>query len=233
MKWSFVIQQKLKTALLLSAVMLMIILGTLISSRNMRGLDKSFASIYKDRLVPATTITYLTENLYGKRLSLEKFLLSDDLKTCDQLSLQLLAYDNNIDSLINAFEKTYLVDEEAKSLATFKNHVAEYVLMEKKILNFHESGAAETGRKIFEGEAAKTFQNTINNLNELTSMQSRIGKELMKESQSEMASVGMISFLQIALAIVVGLIILIFIQNSKIINQPKIHSEGGSFFNPN
>jgi hypothetical protein len=233
MKWSFVIQQKLKTALLLSGIMLMIISGTLISSNNMRGIDKSFSSIYQDRLIPTTTIIYLTENLYSKRLSLEKFLLSNDLKTAEHITAQLLSHNDNIDSLIHAFEKTYLVNQEIKSLAAFKNRVTEYVLLEKMILSFYTSGNPEAGKKLFEGAGAITFQSTIHNLNELTSIQSDIGKELVTESKGNIASVGMISFLQISLAIIIGLVILVFIQSSKIINKPKIHSEGGSFFNPN
>ncbi|MCE7040958.1 MCP four helix bundle domain-containing protein [Dyadobacter sp. CY312] len=233
MKWSFVIRQKLKAALLLSGIMAFIILGSLIARNSMEGIDKSFSSIYQDRLIPATTIIYLTENLYGKRLSLEKFLLSDDQRTSHEISSGLSLYDSRIDSLISAFEKTYLVDQEAKSLAAFKNRVEEYVLLEKMILNLHASGHVDAGKKLFEGAGANTFQSTINNLNELTSIQSNIGQELVKESKSDMASFGLISFLQIALAIIIGLIVLVLIQNSKIINKPKIRQDEGSYFNLN
>ena len=233
MKWSFVIRQKLKAALLLSGIMAFIILGSLISQSSMKGIDKSFSSIYQDRLIPATTIIYLTENLYGKRLSLEKFLLSDDLRTSHEISSGLRLHDSHIDSLISAFEKTYLVDQEAKSLAAFKNRVEEYVLLEKMILNLHASGHVDAGKKLFEGAGASTFQSTISNLNELTSIQSNVGQELMKESKSDMASFGLISFLQIALAIIIGLIVLVLIQNSKIINKPKIRQDEGSYFNLN
>jgi hypothetical protein len=233
MKWSFVIRQKLKAALLLSGIMAFIILGSLISRNSMEGIDKSFSSIYQDRLIPATTIIYLTENLYGKRLSLEKFLLSDDLRTSHEISSGLSLHDSHIDSLISAFEKTYLVDQEAKSLAAFKNRVEEYVLLEKMILNLHASGHVDAGKKLFEGAGASTFQSTINNLNELTSIQSNIGQELVKESKSDMASFGLISLLQIALAIIIGLIVLVLIQNSKIINKPKIRQDEGSYFNLN
>jgi hypothetical protein len=233
MKWSFVIQQKLKAAILLGSIMLFIILGSLISRNSMQGIDKSFSSIYQDRLIPATTIIYLTENLYGKRLSLEKFLLSNDVRTSNEISTGLSIHDGHIDSLISAFEKTYLVDQEAKSLAAFKNRVEEYVLLEKMILNLYTSGHVDAGKNLFEGAGASVFQSTINNLNELTSIQSNIGQELMKESKSEMASFGLISFLQIAMAVVIGLIILVLIQNSSIINKPKVRQNKESYFNLN
>jgi len=233
MKWSFVIQQKLKAALLLGGVMIVIILGTLVSRRNIDGIDKSFSSIYQDRLIPATTIIYLTENLYGKRLALEQFLLSQDLNDSRKIARLLARHDKSIDSLIRAFEKTYLVDQEAKSLSAFKNRVEEYALLEKMILNLYLTGNAGAGKDLFEGAGANTFQSTLNNLNDLTKIQSVVGKELIKESRSDFASYAMISFLQVALAVIIGLVILVFIQNSKIINTPKPAKEKNQHFHLN
>src|SRR5690349_944831 len=106
MKWSFVIREKLKAAFLLGGIMVMIILGNLFSRHNMEGIDKSFSSIYQDRLIPATTIIYLTENLYTKRLSLEKFVLSKEVKSPEEIRTQLQMNNNSIDSLVQIFEKT-------------------------------------------------------------------------------------------------------------------------------
>ncbi|SKB52499.1 MCP four helix bundle domain-containing protein [Dyadobacter psychrophilus] len=233
MKWSFVIQQKMKAALLLGGIMALIILATLLSRRNMEGIDKSFSSIYQDRLIPATTIIYLTENLYGKRLSLEEYLLTKGAGNKSEIKAQLSAHNQNIDSLIGAFEKTYLVDEEAKSLTAFKTEVLRYEALEKSVLNLCSSGAQEEGRKLFAGAGSNTFKNTITNLNELTNIQSSIGKDLMKESKSDIASFGIISFLQIGLAVVIGLMLLVLIQNSAIINKPKITGEKNQYFNLN
>lgn len=233
MKWSFVIQQKLKAALLLGGIMVLIILATLLSRRNMEGIGKSFSSIYQDRLIPATTIIYLTENLYGKRLSLEEYLLTNGTGNKSEIKSQLNAHNQNIDSLIKAFEKTYLVDEEAKSLTAFKSEVLKYTALEKSVLSLCSAGAHEEGKKLFAGAGANTFKNTITNLNELTNIQSSIGKDLMKESKSDIASFGIISFLQIGLAVVIGLMLLVLIQNSAIINKPKVTSEKNQYFNLN
>jgi hypothetical protein len=233
MKWSFVIQQKFKTAIILGGMMCMIVAATLISRMNMQGIDKSFSSIYQDRLIPATNIIYLTENLYGKRLSLEKFLLSDEMCNSEEIAAGLSSHNNHIDSLIKAFEKTYLVDQEAKSLGAFKNRVAEYALLEKVIINLYASGHVAAGKELFEGAGARTFQSTIHNLNELTSIQSRVGQELMKETKSDMASFSLISFLQIALAIIIGLIVIVLVQNSTIISKSKASKDSGGYYNLN
>lgn len=233
MKWSFVIQQKLKAALLLGGVMGLIIVATLLSRHNMEGIDRSFSSIYQDRLIPATTIIYLTENLYGKRLSLEAHLLSPENESDNDVRLKLAAHNVHIDSLINAFEKTYLVDKEAKSLTAFKREVREYALLEKSVLRLSNEGAVEEGKKLFAGTGAGTFKKTIANLNELASIQSDIGKDLMKESKSDIASFGIISFLQIALAIIIGLMLLVLIQSAAIVNNPNMKNKETQYFNLN
>lgn len=219
--------------MLLGGIMALIVLATLLSRRNMEGIDKSFSSIYQDRLIPATTIIYLTENLYGKRLSLEEYLLANEAGNKSEIRSQLNAHNQNIDSLIAAFEKTYLVDEEAKSLAAFKNEVVKYTALEKSVLNLCNAGEPEQGKTLFAGAGANTFKNTITNLNELTNIQSSIGKDLMKESKSDIASVAVISFLQIGLAVVTGLMLLSLIRNASIINKPKITGEKNQYFNLN
>jgi hypothetical protein len=233
MKWSFVIQQKLKAAALLGGIMILIILGSLISRQNMQGVDNSLSSIYQDRLIPATTIIYLTENLYGKRLTLEKHLFSPESATAAEVKAQLASYDKRIDSLVRIFEKTYLVDQESKSLDDFKQEVSNYIVLENRILELCESGFIHEGKSAFAKGGAVTFQGTINNLHDLTSIQSDVGKNLMKESKSDVASFGVISFLQISLVIIIGLIVQVLIQSDRIINRPKTSAGKKQYFNLN
>ncbi len=130
MKWSFVIQQKLKAAMLLGGIMALIVGGTVLSRYNVEGIDRSFSSIYRDRLIPATTIIYLTENLYRKRLSLENYSFRIP-EPPSRIKAQLRAYDRSIDSLVRLFEKTYLVDEEAKSLNVLKTQIRKYTHLQE------------------------------------------------------------------------------------------------------
>ena len=233
MKWSFVIQQKLKTACLLCGIMLMIILGTVISRNNIQGVSQSFSSIYSDRLIPATTIIYLSENLYGKRLAIEKCLFSEDQSTAKEMSSSMETYRHNTDSLLAAFSKTLLTEKEFKSLEELKKYNRESIGLETKILNFHNLGNNRRAREIFEKEGLKSFHSSIESLNNLASIQSEVGKELMKESKKSMANMILISFFQIALAIVVGIMILALIKTSKIIDHPTATAHDGSYFHLN
>ncbi|WP_421826876.1 MCP four helix bundle domain-containing protein [Larkinella sp.] len=221
MKWSFVIQQKMKAALLLSGIMVLIVLSTFLSRSNINDIDKSFSSIYKDRLIPAVDMVHLIENLYIKRLVVEKHLMASTPSTPAEIKAQLKTQNQSIDSLIRNFEKTFLITEEAKSLHDFKNRVSDYAILENRILHLSESGNKEAGRKLFNGKGSQTFQRAIACLNELTQIQYTEGQSLVKESKTESSQFNLISSLQIAVAIVIGLLILGLIYNSKIIQQDR------------
>jgi hypothetical protein len=233
MKWSFVIQEKLKAAILLGGIMALIIGATLISRYNVEGIDQSFSSIYKDRLVPATTILYLTENLYRKRLSLENYLFSEAQESPVRVKAQLDAYDKSIDSLIRLFEKTYLVDEEARSLQVFKTQITKYGKLEDQVLALCATGSFAQAKHMFSATGGPAFEGTILNLNELAGIQSTIGKDLVRASKVNVASFGIISFLQISLAIITGLVVIVLIRNSQIIQKPRTDSNKSQYFNLN
>ncbi|WP_031525429.1 MCP four helix bundle domain-containing protein [Dyadobacter crusticola] len=232
MKWTYLIQRKLRAMCLLAGIMLVIILGTVLSQHNVEGIDHSSASIYNDRLIPATTIIYITENLYSKRLSLENHLFSSSAGLSAGVENQLKAYDKSIDSLLRLFEKTYLVEEEAKSLAAFKDQNNRYVLLESRILALCSAGNVDEGKRIFAQQGALKFREAVTSLNELTDIQSNVGKDLMKESKSNMASFGVITSLQLGLAVVIGLMILALIYESRIVEKPVLKDKS-QYFNLN
>lgn len=221
MKWSFVIQQKVKAALLLGGVMVMIVLINALSNYNINGIARSFTSIYQDRLMPAIDIIHLTESLYTKRLLLEKHLLTEAQR--DQVSLQekLEKHDEKIDSLLGAYEKTYLVEQESKSFTALKNRVTEYALLEKSILNFSNAGFINEGIGLFEGKGGEVFQHTILRLNELTAIQLRVGEELTEASTTDVSLVRLYSTLLILTALLVGGLVLHLIFSSKIVNTER------------
>lgn len=221
MKWAFAIHQKQKVALLLGCILLVIILSTIVERINMGDINESFTSIYNDRLIPATEIFYLTENLYSKRLLMEKFLSSADENRTGKLRQHINMHNQNIDSLIVEYEKTYLVDSESKCLTTFKTTVSDYANLEQSVMELSKNGSKATGLEIFENQGEALFQKTIQNLHQLTQIQSKVGKELIADSQSAMASTNILFNLQIALALIICVIIQILLLTSKVIKQQK------------
>ncbi|GAB3909036.1 hypothetical protein GCM10028803_45930 [Larkinella knui] len=221
MKWSFVIQQKVKAAVLLTGIMVLVVLSTFLSRSTIKGIDKSFASIYQDRLIPAVDMVYLSENLYTKRLLVENYLFSTTTPLPAEMALQLKKQNRSIDSLIRNYEKTFLIAEEAKSLQTFKNRLKDYASVENDILRLSLSGNKEAGSALFNEHGLVLFQQSIKCLNDLIKIQYTEGQSLVKESKSESSQFNLISHLQIAVAIVIGLLILGLIHNSKISNHER------------
>lgn len=221
MKWVFAIQQKHKVALLLGCILCIVILTTIMERINMGDINRSFTSIYNDRLIPATEIFYISENMYSKRLLMEKFLLSHEEYGIEQLRKNLDIYNRNIDSLIVEYEKTYLVDNESRCLATFKNIISDYEQVEQSVIKLSKNGSKEAGLEIFENQGIVLFQSTIQNLHQLTQIQSTVGKELIAHSQSAMASTNILSHLQIALAFIICVIIQVLLLTSTVIKKQK------------
>ncbi|MFA7473525.1 MAG: MCP four helix bundle domain-containing protein [Spirosomataceae bacterium] len=221
MKWSFVIQQKFKAALLLGGIMALIVLINYLSTNNVNGLARSFNSIYKDRLMPAIDIVHLTESLYSKRLLLGKHLRTEADEDQGELLAKLARHDEKIDSLIKAYEQTYLVEQESMSFLALKNRVTEYALLEKSIINFSSAGFKEQGLKLYEGKGGEVFQHTIARLNELTAIQSVVGEALQESSNYDVSLFKFYSTIQIIAALLIGVMIMQLIFSAKIVTTGK------------
>jgi hypothetical protein len=219
MKWTFVIQQKLKVALLLGAIMTLIIIANILERKNIEQINQSFSSIYNDRLIPATDIFYLTENLYRKQLLMETYLLSGRNSTREELQQEIHQYNTAIDSLIKDFEKTYLVTKESHLLAAFKTTIRDYELVEGAIIDLSLHESRSSAQHLYNSKGKNLLQTSIQHLNELTAIQSDIGNELMKGSRSVVKSSHLLSTLQIVIAVVIGMMIQVLVFSSKLINR--------------
>ena len=219
MKWSFVIQQKLKAALLLSGIMAIITLNTFISRKNIRSINQSFSSIYADRLMPAIDMVYLTESLCTKRIALQKQMILGRSPDEAFFVSQQRIHQGRIDSLLTAYEKTFLVDGETRGLQLFKQQLARYNGQERDLLTLYRKDKAQALDELVKGRSAQTFQALMGEVHELTAIQSAEGRALMMESKSESSVFNLVSMIQIVSAIVVGLLILGLIHQSKLINK--------------
>lgn len=220
MKWTFVIQQKLKVAVLLGVVMCLVVLFNLILQKNISDINRSVNSIYNDRLIPATDIFYLSENFHHRQLTMEKFLFTDDFNT-SLLRSTLKTYDSEMFTLINKYEKTYLVEEESVFLERFKQNVAQYSAIENEILSLSEKNKKAEALSLYETSGRASLENTISQLSDLTTIQSAVGGKLVNDTKGIVATSNFLSNLQLVLAIVIGTMITALIVSSKIINSTQ------------
>lgn len=220
MRWTFVIQQKLKVALLLGLVMCLVVLFNLILQKNISDINRSVNSIYSDRLIPATDIFYLSENLHNRQLAMEQFLFRSE-GNYNQLKTQLNKFDDKQLDLIAKYEKTYLVDEESLFLERFKKNISDYAALESKILSLTAANKKAEAVNLYETAGRHSLENTIRQLSDLTTIQSSVGNKLLNDTKGIVATSNFLSNLQLVLAIIIGLMITALIVSSKVINQPQ------------
>ena len=217
MRWAFVIQQKLKVAVLLLGVMLVVILFTIIERRNIEAINQSVTSIYKDRLVPATDIFYLTETIYNKRLEMEK-LLSSNIIDLGAYQVKAAEHDKLMNSLVGSFQKTYLVDEESVFLKNFIIAAGKYSQVEDKIIGLVASGNKSAAVNLYKNQGEPLLTKNIHSLSALAKIQTKVGSELMNDSKGIAASSDLLSTLQMSVVIILGLMIVGLVTASKLVS---------------
>lgn len=206
-KWAYSINQKHKIALLLVIVLGAILLTNIMERNNVSALDKSFSSMYEDRLLPATYIFNITDHLYQKRLLWEN-------KTANGISNseQLMDHNTAIYCLLEDFENTFLVAEEKKALENFKTDLHRYNLSEAELIRLAEEADITAEDKM---KLNNELHALMNDLNLLSTIQVETAKELKSESRSTIDSNTILSHFEIAMLIVVGVVINIIILSSR------------------
>lgn len=217
MKWTFAIQQKLKAALLLGVLITLIIVTTILERKQIEHVDKYANSMYLDRLIPATDFFYLSEKLYNKRLRIETYFAGNEQDT-RQLEAELTAYDNNIDSIILEYEKTYLVNQESLYLKNFKKLLLAYQVVEQSVIALCENSSKQAGQELYESQGKPLLSSILKDLHRLTEIQTKVGHELVEGSRGIVASAQLLSTLQIAVAIVIGILLQALVFSSKSIS---------------
>lgn len=221
MKWVYGIQQKIKTAFLLAAICLMVLVGIFWERSNVASMEDSTTSIYDDRLLPATYVFHLTDHLYQKRLILESYFEGREQDPVAGLR-RLAHHDAAIDTLIEDFEATYLVENEDKALRDLKRELEEYSRLERSLLQGETYGNDRPAGR----EALETlFAVTRGELIQLSRIQIDIGKQLKEQSRVKAASVSTITKVETVLIILISLIIqaLVFASKTATGRMPQQH----------
>lgn len=216
MKLFYTISNKYKTAFLLLIIISIVLLTSFWGKTTVAKINKSFSSIYADRLIPANELFHITDLMYQKRLIMAEYL--DEELNNSEARMALLEISNDIDSIIIDYEKTYLVDEEDKSLASFKSKVQQYNSFESEILLNNENTEIN-----FQNEMVPIFNDIRNDLITLSQIQTEVGRELMNSSNQMTANTSLIHYCQLGIVLIILLIIqsIIFSAKSIIPKKPQ------------
>lgn len=221
-KWIISTRNKIKMALALIIVAGLLVVANTVEREHISSMDKSFLSIYADRLVPATTIFEIREHLYEKQALLRDMLHTAGGDTPAQRK-EIDSCNQWIERLLLDYKKTYFWEKEAGYLQMFENELRQYNQIEAGILNSLAAGNSNAGRlQAQEQTAGNYFDSALQSLSALNQIQSEIGKNMLSDSKKTMANFLLLSNLETALIVLFALIAHILIYASRAVIQRRV-----------
>ncbi|RYD79835.1 MAG: hypothetical protein EOP55_03795 [Sphingobacteriales bacterium] len=216
MKFAFSLKNKLKVAFLLFCIMCCTLLIRFLEDKSVAKINESFISMYNDRLVPATDLFFIAENLYQKNAIMQDA-FSAAVHPSNSVS-KINKHNQKIDSVINKYELTLLVKQEKAFLKDLKVALNTQQLLESKILALEVDKAEEIYKSIGRNASSRTLQK----LSALIKIQSKVGDELIKDSKIFVSGTKVYSTFQGILAVIIGIMIVSIISAS---NMVKIQND--------
>jgi len=216
MKFAFSLKNKLKIAFLLFCIMCCMLLIRFLEDKSVATINESFISMYNDRLVPATDLYFIAENLYQKNMIFNDALINDSLPLSGQAKID--QHNIKIDSVINKYQLTLLVKQEEVFLNDLKNTLNRQKQLELMVLKMVE----EDGLRMYQSEGKKISNQTLVKLSALIKIQSNVGNDLIKDSKIFVSGTKIYSSLQGILAVLIGVMVVSIISAS---NMVKIQNE--------
>ncbi len=212
MSFKYSIKQKSKIAIFLFGVMACTLLIRVLEDKSIKEMNNAFISMYNDRLIPATDLFYLAENLYAKRYLMEH-MEKGSTETNIDLIKKLGSHDANINSLITKYEKTFLTPQEKKHFEELKAHLKANNQIENELL----TNQTIANKDDFSKKTSASFNAIAQKLTDLTLIQRKVGEELIKDSNYVASGNNFYSNIQFALAIVIGILIVAIITTSNVV----------------
>lgn len=212
MKWMYGMEEKNKPAILLLVIVMTIVASNVLEKKFMTDMGKSISSIYKDRLVPSAGLFHINDLMFTKRLLLEEYLLDADVQSRQEVSRQLQICNARIDSLLQAYELTYLVEEEGRKLKDFKHMMRTYNGLEALYLS---ASPPQEHLRSYTTRMGPLFKQMHGELMSLSRIQTAEGRALLEGSQVITGNASLISNLQIAMVVVIALAVQALLRNSR------------------
>lgn len=214
MKSFFSIRAKFKVALLLLGIVTIILLAALFERKFFNDVHTSSASIYNDRLIPATAIFHISDNIYQQQSLYEMISDQPDETTVPFLVSKLKSIKEDNDSIISAFRQTYLTPTEEEFLDKLSHDLNDYYHLKTEMLGYNSNSKAH------QDLVKASFEQIRIDLHKLSGIQTLVGKELLNSSKNNVARVHLITNLQIVAAIILSVICQILILTSQSVKSP-------------
>lgn len=226
MNWAYRITKRDKVAFALGSVFAIIILANWFASYSIGQVSNQFSEVYHDRLVPSLVISDVMERSYQNRLTLEDHILSSAASEHDSLHQLVTANTKEIESLINQFARTYLIERESVGLATYQKEFAKLVEVQDRILKLSSTGAKEEAENLYRTEGHQAFLHLLEPLHELIKLQGEVGQELYQSADRQVKTLKILSYLVIGMSVFIALLVATLLQATRKLNNIKPQNFG-------
>ncbi len=176
---------------------------TMLAKYNRSQMVSSFDTMYADRLIPASEIFHLSNLLYERSRMMENFRRNGDP---GGVRLQLESNRHQMDSILHAYEQTYLVDEETRHIPVYKKSLAAYLDLENEIIHSGNQNYAELNNLL---------EKVYDELLVLGDIQLEVGRELARGHDSINGSMRLLDMLQTTLLLTLALLIIVLIHDYR------------------
>ncbi|SIS98297.1 MCP four helix bundle domain-containing protein [Belliella pelovolcani] len=207
---------KLKAAIVLTFLLLVIFGKNILDRKNFNELEASFISVYEDRLVVESYIFSISENLFRIKLLVNHCWEESDYS---HVLEEIEDYEDQILKTVETFERTNLTVAEEQFLTDFKE-----IIMNKLRINDYESlyseeaGINTTQVHIYN----EHIERAINDLEKLSQIQIEEGRRLADNSEKVVNRSRIWAQFEIAALAILLLIIYLLIYTSRNIKSELI-----------
>lgn len=216
MKWTYGIRQKAAASVLLAVVLGLVMLNNLVERNQIRRLDKSFSSMYEDRLLAESYLFQLYDQLQQKNELFQAILQG---KQPDVKQFDFDQHQQKLNAIIDKFEKTQLTKEEADKYQRFKTILADMSATDAQVMVQTEQHGEIQPNLIERSEASTTKAFAV--LAELSEIQTTEGQVLRSQSKRIMLGNLSASYFEMAILVIIALLIQGLVLSTKTLQLPK------------
>lgn len=216
MKWTYGIQRKATASVLLALVLGLVMWNNLVGRYQIRRLDKSFSSMYEDRLLAESYLFQLYDQLQQKSETFQASLQGNH-QSMDEFDFGL--FQQKLDAIINKYEKTHLTTEEETTYQRFKTILTNMEAIDAQVMAQTKRHGLVQANLIETSEASTAKAFAV--LSELSEIQTSEGQVLRSQSKRIMLGNLSSSYFEMAILVIIALLIQALVLSSKTLQLPK------------
>jgi hypothetical protein len=215
MSYANTLNKKLKLAIVLTFLLLLIFGKNILDRQNFNELGDSFASVYEDRLVVEGYIFSISENLFRIKMLINHCQLESDYS---HVMDEIIAYEDQILKTLDSFEKTNLTSQEEKFLIDFRGiissnlRIADYDLLYSETTGINEAKVLEYNKYI---------ERAVTDLEKLSKIQIEEGRKLAINSEKVVNRSRIWAQFEVAALVILLALIYLLIYTSRRVKYAK------------